>query len=312
MATTIRSDQVAHTVAHAWTGAAYSSPSIELVDGAEKRRNLVSNPSFEDGLNGWTTSATSDTTKAHSGTRSALMTTVNGDTSYLSTATNLPVLPGESYTSSAWVFAAADLAVTYYLQALIFDASGAILTFIPSSTGIKFATPEWTRISQSFVIPAGAASLGLILSPSNETPGATDALNVDDVLLESGSELLPYFDGSTASSSVLGESSPLLIDGWQESVDTRNVLNPVVGGGVDYTLYPASLRSGQFVAVFDDEDAAAELLRMHQRPARFTLQDADRPSVAMLYIADGTVTRALDDESRDYWLVTIPFQEVDA
>jgi hypothetical protein len=311
MSTTITSDAIEHVVTRAWSGAANNSPSIEYVDGSETRRNLIGNPSFEGGLTGWNTSATLDTTHAHTGTSSALMRTVNGDTNYLSALTNQPVQTGEAYTSSAWVLAPTDLGVTYYLQALLLDAAGDVLTYIPSTTGIRFATADWTRVSQSFTIPDGAVSLALVLSPSNETPAPADALYVDDVLLETGTELLPYFDGNTEPSAILAQSTPLLVDGWQESVDTRTVVNTIVGGGTDITPYPAGLRTGQYVAVFQDEEDAAALVRMHQQPARFTVQDTARPSIGMLYVPVGTITRTLDDDTRDYWLVTIPYQEVD-
>lgn len=312
MATTITSDTVLHTVYFGWDSTAQTTQSYQTVDGVETRRNFLVNPSFEASGTGWTgTGFTTTTDSPHSGSRVAKLTPTGGAAA-VSTADDLTVVAGDAYTLSAWVRVPADLTTDFQMRAQFKDATGnTVIGTAVGDTTIRYAT-DWTRVSTSFVIPEGGNFLSVAVLASTGTAAATDIVYVDDVLLEFGSVLQDYFDGSTQPYPIYGSSQPLLIDGWEESAETRNVVNEVVGGGVDYTLYPASLRSGQFVAVFEDEDDAAELVRMHQQAARFTIQDVDRPTVAMLYIANGTITRALDDESREYWLVTIPFQEVDA
>lgn len=103
---------------------------------------------------------------------------------------------------------------------------------------------------------------------------------------------------------------PLLVDGWTESAEGRNIINPVMGGGVDITLQPASKRNGTFTLVYPDEASAVAAFQMHRQAAVLTLSDSDRPSVGMSYVLAGSLSRSLDDESRDFWLVTVEYQEV--
>ena len=37
----------------------------------------------------------------------------------------------------------------------------------------------------------------------------------------------------------------------------------------------------------------------------------ERSTVTMQYVVDGSVTRELDDATRDVWIVSVDFQEVD-
>ncbi|QQD75105.1 hypothetical protein I8920_09510 [Curtobacterium sp. YC1] len=106
------------------------------------------------------------------------------------------------------------------------------------------------------------------------------------------------------------QTAPLLVDGWEESAEGKNIVNPIMGGGVDVTLQAASKRTGSFVLVYTDESDAQAAFEMHRKAAVFTLSDSERPSVAMTYVLAGDLTRALDDESREFWLVTVNFQEV--
>lgn len=106
------------------------------------------------------------------------------------------------------------------------------------------------------------------------------------------------------------QSIPLLVDGWEESAEGKNIINPITGGGVDVTLQEAGKRTGSFILVYTDETEALAAFEMHRQPEVFTLSDSDRPSVGLDYVLAGDLTRALDDESREFWLVTVNYQEV--
>ncbi|MEN0103328.1 MAG: carbohydrate binding domain-containing protein [Curtobacterium sp.] len=313
MSTTIMSDQPIHTVTHAWTGTAGASTSIQYQDGVGLRINLALNPTFTTNTNSWSTTSnvtlTRDTTVSHSsGASGKIVSTVPTQGSVVrAIQLTTPAVEDTDYIVSFWVYVPADLSVPYRMR-----LSANVGGMVDSTDTIQYATNGWQQVSIRYRTPVGATTLYFNPMLTYDQGTATDTFYVDDVMIETGVDVRPYFDGGTDPYGIYGTSTPLLVDGWEESAETRNVVNNIVGGGIDITPYPAGLRSGQYTAVFQDEDDAADLVRMHQQPARFTIQDDDRPSIGMLYVANGTITRALDDESREFWEVTIPFQEVDA
>jgi len=105
-------------------------------------------------------------------------------------------------------------------------------------------------------------------------------------------------------------TSPLLVDGWTEAVESRNIINPIVGGGVDVTLASAAKRTGSFVLLYGSEDEANAAFYLHTLPATFNLSDSDRPTVDLTYVLSGSLERTLDEESRVLWFVTVNYQEV--
>ncbi|MCS5513993.1 carbohydrate binding domain-containing protein [Curtobacterium flaccumfaciens pv. betae] len=311
MPTTITSSAPQYSVTHSWEGTANASASQERRNGVVVRRNYIRDPSFESASVqvAWVTDFLSVTTaEHHSGTKAGKLTAARGS-SGLQLNDDQPVIPGNLYTLSAWVKAPADLSVDYKMEVQFWDQSGSgYLGGVDAPTSLRMAT-DWTRISASFVIPLDAHFVSIIpLYASGATNG--EVVFIDDVLWEDGDTAAPYFDGSTPTFNVYGETSPLLVDGWTESAVTRNIINSVLGGGVDVTLQPATKRSGSFTLVYQDEESAVEAFEMHRKPAVLTLTDTDRPSVGMDYVLAGDLTRALDDESREFWTVTVNYQEV--
>jgi hypothetical protein len=182
----------------------------------------------------------------------------------------------------------------------------------PNAVTLQEATPGWQRIVFRYRTLVGSTGLSIWLYDPNSYTGSylTQSVYIDDVLIETGSAELPYFDGSTGSYVEFENTQPLTVNGWGEGATGQNIVNPIIGGGVDVTLQAASLRQGSFELVYQDEDEAAFAFAMHQRPSTFTITDSERPSIAMTYVVDGRISRTLDDETRDYWLVRVEYQEV--
>lgn len=109
-----------------------------------------------------------------------------------------------------------------------------------------------------------------------------------------------------------GTIVPDIIDGYRGSREVRTVTHTVLGNpSPDVTFRRAGLRSGRLSLVFGveaDARAAEEVLAL---PQRLTLVTDDRPTLAMMFVvAGGAIDVSLDDQTRDAWIVDVPFQEV--
>lgn len=106
--------------------------------------------------------------------------------------------------------------------------------------------------------------------------------------------------------------TPVLVTGYVSQRETQSVVHRIIGrADPDVSLRPAALRTGTLELLFDSEADAEAAELAHAGSAVWTLTDTDRSTVGMIYVvADGSITRTLDDETRDYWLVAVPFVEV--
>lgn len=173
---------MADSRSYAWTGTPNASTSVERVNGVTARTNLFPNPGWEAGIGGVGGGAAfalaSSTDQKHSGTKSLQLTRVAGQAvSDAYAFTNLPgMTSGLIYTISLWVFGGSG---TYQIGV--------------NGQAQRFAgMPAWQRVSMTFT--AGDPVL-YIAEPSGVT-ATSGSIYVDDVLVEAGSSVLPYFDGS--------------------------------------------------------------------------------------------------------------------
>lgn len=106
--------------------------------------------------------------------------------------------------------------------------------------------------------------------------------------------------------------TPQLVDSYESTSEHGNVVHRVLGSDqVDVVLRPASLRTGTMSLVIGADEAAASAAEVALRTASvWTLTDDDRATVEMTFVVNGSVTRTLDDETRDVWLVGFGWQEV--
>lgn len=312
--TSITSNIPVHSVTHAWAGTANASVSIEYVDGTEMRRNLVLNPSFATSTAQWSATSsvvmTRDTNVFHSGPASGKF--VANGTAGIVVNLNSPVDELTTYTASLWVNIPTDLSVPMTFRALAYNGSTSVGSYITAPEPLQYATGGWTQVSFTFDTPAAATNVSVQVSTAN-TPANGNTFYLDDAMIETGpGRTGEYFDGSTPTFSTFGQSNPDFVDGWAETRSSRTVVNPIVGGGVDYILYPADLRSGTMTLVFLDEQDAIDCFQLHAKAAVFTITDTDRPSINMNYIVNGSNTRTLNDQNRTWWTVAIQYQEVGA
>lgn len=312
--TSITSNVTVHTVTHGWAGAANASASIEYIDGTESRRNLVLNPTFAANTTYWATTSsvimTRDTTVYRSSPASGKF--VANGTAETVVNLNAPVTELTTYTAALWVNIPTDLSVPMRFRAISFNGGTSVGGYVYATDPIQYATDGWVRVAFTFDTPATATNVSVQMS-SVGSPSNGDTFYIDDALIETGpGRTGEYFDGSTPTSYTYGQSNPDFVDGWAETRNSRTVVNPIVGGGVDYVLYPADLRTGTMSLIFLDEQDAIDCFEVHSQAAVFTITDTERPSINMNYIVSGSNTRTLDDQSRKWWVVSIQYQEVGA
>ena len=169
------------------------------------RTNRVLNPSFETNVlySAVTSPAgatiTRTTAQAYVGTAScAGATTVNSGNLIFGTsivADRLSVVGGQTYIAS-FALKSAAVSRTTYIRVLWYNSVG---TNIANIQGVNTtsSTTQWQRMSVSGTAPATAVTAvvqAVILSA-----GTLETHYIDAILLERGSTLLPYFDGSSIS-----------------------------------------------------------------------------------------------------------------
>ena len=156
------------------------------------RRNLVTNPSFEVDLTGWTNYGVG-LSRARSDAlgligSAAQIVTIGGSGAeqgaYFSTA----VTPSQTYAAGAWVRGAPGMP----LRIGLYEMTSAFV-----GIGVAFSTlaaaPNWTYITTSRSFGATGAQAYVIVEAVSSIPG--DFL-VDGVLLEQANSAGEYFDGS--------------------------------------------------------------------------------------------------------------------
>lgn len=106
--------------------------------------------------------------------------------------------------------------------------------------------------------------------------------------------------------------APDIIDGYESTREAQSIVTRIIGrSDPDVTARPAASRTGTLSLVFGDEaDAHAAELAMAGVEV-WTFADPERPTLAMTFVvANGGVGRALESETRNGWLVSVPFVEV--
>jgi hypothetical protein len=174
------------------------------------RTNLVTNPSFEVDTTGWSAfggliTLSRITTEALYGTGCAqIVRATNTGVGVnhgidATSATYVPVTVGQSYTASASVKqASGDPAV--FITIAWMNAGGGYITETGSVT--ISASTSWKRISVTSTAPANADKARILIRESISASEAAATWLVDAIMLEAGSTLNAYFDGTTADPSI--------------------------------------------------------------------------------------------------------------
>jgi hypothetical protein len=96
----------------------------------------------------------------------------------------------------------------------------------------------------------------------------------------------------------------------EESVDSRNLVHELLGGGVAITFGGAPLRAATLEMYFDSETESAEAFEFFKDGYVFELTDTDAPSTNMYFVVAGSIERSRDMDTDTAWLLTVDVQEV--
>lgn len=107
-----------------------------------------------------------------------------------------------------------------------------------------------------------------------------------------------------------GSTAPVVIDGYETSRESRNVVHDLIGGGIAVTLILPRPRSGELTLRYTSETQAWGALALLSNESAYTLTDSDRPGIGMTFVVNGDVALSLDEDTRDTWTVQVPFQEI--
>lgn len=150
------------------------------------RTNLCTNPTFETGTTGWTAAGSpaptiaQSTSQAHSGTHSLKMTSGGAATFLPNVAFTATTVSGTTYTFSAWVYLTAGCPSVTAVAGSSFGTSTAV-------------SGEWVRLNSTFTASSTSTRFGLECDFTN----GTQSFYIDDALLEVGTTVGDFFDGTT-------------------------------------------------------------------------------------------------------------------
>lgn len=186
---------------YAWAGVANASVSTAKANRVAYRTNLITNPSVETNITGWTGNATSalaaSTAQAFSGTTS-LIATATGANAFGVFSPLFPVTAGTPYNGLAHI---RDITtnVTFSTRIEWRDAGGNTVGTPTVGTAVDPFTSNWTpAYLEGAVAPVGATQ-GRLAVYSTTAPAAGTQAYFDGFLAEAGTGQSVYFDGSTNS-----------------------------------------------------------------------------------------------------------------
>jgi len=189
-------------------GATYDI-SLPVINQAETRANLVTNPSFESSTFGWTptTATLSLSTDAVFGQFALVMTSTVTAANFGITSANtitgrIPVQPNETYTLSVYAKRGSGTR-NLTLRHQGFESPSDV-TVINSVTQDFTLTSDWARYSLTATTVFNTYWLDIVIQASN-TGAIGNTILVDGILLEKTDTLGSYFDGSVVPTGAGGE-----------------------------------------------------------------------------------------------------------
>jgi len=105
--------------------------------------------------------------------------------------------------------------------------------------------------------------------------------------------------------------TPELVTAWETSQASRNVLHTIIGkSDPDVTLKPSSTRSGTLEMLFLSASAANTARGILATGTIFTISESETWLNGLQFVLSGSISGALEDETRKLWIVTVDFTEV--
>ena len=105
--------------------------------------------------------------------------------------------------------------------------------------------------------------------------------------------------------------TPELVTSWETTQESRNVLHTIIGkADPDVTLKPASTRSGTLEMLFTSATAANTARGILANGTIFTISGSETWLNGLDFVMSGSISTALEDETRNLWTISADFTEV--
>lgn len=298
----------------------------------EVYRNLVTNPSFEVDLSGWTVFAGSPTiarvprTPTASSGDYALRLTAALTSNMEVVSAQMPASPGVTYTATGSM-QRSTVGRNNAIQLRFYDASDVLIGSVFTGSQVM-STGAWQTVSSTALSPAGTAFVRVLVR--TYAPAVGELHYWDQISLVATASVLPYFDGNTGyvggmqhrwlgavnlsasvaeSPGVADEISPDLsiAKPFRVTRAVRSVARPLLDSStVRAVLFEAGPRRGAMTTVWADSAAGMEALSFFSGARTFRVTDEAYASFWFV------VSESELDFEQDTapGVVTIPFVEV--
>ena len=171
-------------------------------DAVVTRTNLLTNPNFETNTTGWnnaTCTISRVTTDAFIGTACLQMVATGTSTAaQIGQNPDIVILPNTTYVVSAYVRNTVGATRNHRVQ-IRWALSGGGTLVAGGSVQVSVANADgWVRLSTSATSPSDAVGMDLLVQMQTTGGAIGNTTLVDACMIETGSTLLPYFDGTYA------------------------------------------------------------------------------------------------------------------
>jgi len=111
-------------------------------------------------------------------------------------------------------------------------------------------------------------------------------------------------------SSDVGSFSPYLRINAEETIDSRNIIHPLLGGGVAVTFGGEAKATATLELLFTSEADSLEAYTQLNEGHIFELTDYSKTSTSTYFVVAGSIERQYLTETEDTWLITVDIQTV--
>jgi hypothetical protein len=111
-------------------------------------------------------------------------------------------------------------------------------------------------------------------------------------------------------SSDVGDFSPFLRINAEQTIDSRNVIHPLLGGGVAVTFSGESLATTTLEMLFTSEADSLDAYNKLNTGHIFQLTDYSKTTTSMYFVVAGSIDRQYLTNTEDTWIINVNVQEV--
>lgn len=108
----------------------------------------------------------------------------------------------------------------------------------------------------------------------------------------------------------VGSFSPLLRLTAEQTIDSRNVVHDLLGGGVAVTFGGEAKSTTTLEMLFTSEASCLDAYTKLNTGHIFQLTDYSKTSTSMYFAVAGSLNRTYEVDSEDTWIITVDVQEV--